>query len=260
MRGKVRLLCLVMALLLCLNMAACGEKAENKNSAGEKTQNTDSGNQGDTPGNAEGNNQQSGEQIKKPQTPEEFFKNAAFIGDSVTLKLRYYDAENKCLHGATFLCQGSYSVAHAVNNSMYLSYRGEDVTPQDALKTCGADKVFILLGMNDIALWGIDKTMDNWETLVTNIRSTCPNIEIYIQSGTPIYLDGEVGGLTNANMDAYNLRLQEFAQEQGCHYVDVNTPFRNSSGGLAEAYCSDDFVHFTDAACKLWVEILMEQV
>ena len=260
MRKSVRLLCLIMAFLLCLNMAACGEKPASGNSAGKQIQNQDSGAQDDVPGTTQGNDEQSTEQNKEPQTPEEFFKNAAFIGDSVTLKLRYYDAANKCLYGATFLCQGSYSVAHAVNNSMYLSYRGEDITPQDALKACGADKVFILLGMNDIALWGIDKTMDNWATLIANIRNTCPNIEIYIQSGTPIYLDGEVGGLTNANMDAYNQRLQAFAQEQGCYYVDVNTPFRNSSGGLAEAYCSDSFVHFTDAACKLWVEILMELV
>jgi len=193
------------------------------------------------------------------QAPAEFFENAAFIGDSVTLKLRNYNTANKSLYGATFLCQGSYSVNHAVNNSMKLSYQGNnEITPQDALKACGADKVFILLGMNDIALHGIDKTIENWGKLIANIRSTCPDIDIYIQSGTPIYLEGEVGSLTNKNMDAYNVRLLEFAKENGCYYIDVNTPFRNSNGGLAKVYCSDAYVHFTDTACKLWVDILMK--
>ena len=192
------------------------------------------------------------------QSPAEFFEHAAFIGDSVTLKLRNYNTANKSLYGATFLCQGSYSAAHAVNNTMYLSYQGQNITPQDALKACGADKVFILLGMNDIALHGIDKTIENWGKLIANIRSTCPDIDIYIQSGTPIYLEGEVGSLTNKNMDAYNVRLLEFAKANNCYYIDVNTPFRNSNGGLAKVYCSDAYVHFTDTACKLWVDILMK--
>ena len=189
-----------------------------------------------------------------------FFNEAAFIGDSVTLKLRNYNTANGVLGNTTFLCQGSYSVAHAVNNTMYLNYQGSETTPQDALAACGAKRVFILLGMNDIALHGIDKTMENWATLVSNIRSKCPDIEIYIQSGTPIYLEGEIGSLNNTNMDKYNVRLQAFAAENGCTYVDVNTPFKNSSGGLAGAYCSDEYVHFTDAACQLWVKILMEYV
>lgn len=189
-----------------------------------------------------------------------FFSEAAFIGDSVTLKLRNYHTANGVLGNTTFLCQGSYSAAHAVNNTMYLNYQGQETTPQDALAACGAKRVFILLGMNDIALWGIDQTIVNWGKLVSNIRAKCPDIEIYIQSGTPIYLDGEIGSLNNANMDAYNVRLQAFAAENGCTYVDVNTPFKNASGGLASAYCSDEYVHFTDAACQLWVKILMEYV
>ncbi len=189
-----------------------------------------------------------------------FFEGAAFIGDSVTLKLRNYNTKNGALGNTTFLCQGSYSVAHAVNNTMYLSYQGADTTPQDALAACGAKRVFILLGMNDIALWGIDKTMENWATLVANIRSKCPDIEIYIQSGTPIYTGGEIGSLNNNNVNKYNVRLQEFAQANGCYYVDVNTPFRDSTGGLAGTYCSDAYVHFTDAACQLWVKILSELI
>lgn len=189
-----------------------------------------------------------------------FFNEAAFIGDSVTLKLRNYNTSKGVLGSTTFLCQGSYSVAHAVNNTMYLKYQGAEVTPQDALAACGAKRVFILLGMNDIALHGIDKTIENWGKLVSNIREKCPDMEIYIQSGTPIYKEGERGKLNNQNMDKYNVQLKAFAAANNCTYIDVNASFKDSAGGLAEKYCSDAYVHFTDAACQLWVKILMEYV
>lgn len=292
-----RVICMLLAIALCFALAACGE-SERKDADNATQQSTvDSTGPADTAGTTapstapetvpvettEATQATEPRQTSEPTvatkpapdpsdypasvgattlSAEEkaFFEKAAFIGDSVTLKLRNYNAKNAALGNTTFLCQGSYSVAHAVNNTMYLSYQGQDITPQDALAACGAERVFILLGMNDIALWGIDKTMENWATLVGNIRSKCPDIEIYIQSGTPIYTEGEIGSLNNNNMNKYNARLQEFAQTNGCYYVDVNTPFKNASGGLASAYCSDAYVHFTDAACELWVKILSELV
>jgi len=251
-------ICVLLTLLLCLSFAACEKTEEAKQTAQtQKTPNTsETPDTPDTPGTPDTPEDPEQDTVE-PITPEQFFNEAAFIGDSVTLKLRNYNTANGTLYKTTFLCQGSYSVAHAVNNTMMLTYQGNEISPQDALKACGAKRVFILLGMNDIALHGIDKTIENWGKLVANIRSTCPNIEIYIQSGTPIYLEGEVGSLTNANMDKYNVKLQAFAQENDCTYIDVNTPFKNSSGGLAPAYCSDEYVHFTDAACKLWIDILL---
>ncbi len=188
----------------------------------------------------------------------DFLSDAAFIGDSVTLKLRNYHMATGYMGGVTFLCQGSYSVAHAVNDSMYLSYQGQDMTPQDALAACGAKKVFIQLGMNDIALWGIDSTMGSWAKLIENIRAKNPDIAIYIQSGTPIYTAGQIGDLNNKNMDAYNARLAEFAQANGCHFINLAPYFKDSSNGLAEAYCSDQYVHFTDTACKLWLDLIKD--
>ncbi len=188
----------------------------------------------------------------------DFLSDAAFIGDSVTLKLRNYHMATGYMGGVTFLCQGSYSVAHAVNNSMYLSYQGQDMTPQDALAACGAKKVFIQLGMNDIALWGIDSTMGSWAKLIENIRAKNPDMAIYIQSGTPIYTAGQIGDLNNKNMDAYNARLAEFAQANGCHFINLAPYFKDSSNGLAEAYCSDQYVHFTDTACKLWLDLIKD--
>jgi len=186
----------------------------------------------------------------------EFFDDAVFIGDSVTMALRNYCVEYGALGNVKFLVRGSYSAAHAVNNTMYMQYQGMEMTLQDAVAASGAKKLFILLGMNDIALHGIDTTIANWGTLISNIRAKCPDVTIYIESGTPIYTAGQVGGLNNENMDAYNLRLREFAAANGCYYIDVATPMKDETNGLAARYCSDAYVHLTYAACELWITIV----
>ena len=195
--------------------------------------------------------------------PSSFFDDAAFIGDSVTLALRNYCATSGALGKATFLSVGSYSVNNAVHNGLYIPYQGKKMTPQDALKASGAKKVFILLGMNDIALAGeasIDRAMDNWKTMLSRIRKKNPDIEIYIQSGTPIFTEKQGKYLNNKQMDAYNVELKKFAKANGCQYIDIATPMKDSTNGLASKYCSDRYVHLTQAACKLWVSILKDYV
>lgn len=189
-----------------------------------------------------------------------FFDDAAFIGDSVALKLQHFQAEYGTFGTATFFTTVSYSVNHAVNNTLFLIYQGREMTPEDALAACGAKKVFIQLGMNDIALVGIDGTIANWGVMLGRIREKNPDIEVYIQSGTPIYIGGEKGGLNNTNMDRYNERLKVFAEENGCHFIDIATVMKNEQGGLKAEFSLDHYVHVNYTACDAWAQVLKEYV
>ena len=211
---------------------------------------------GETPGNTEDIQSGPTPQLPAVQSIENFFDDAAFIGDSVTLKLKYHHAETGALGKATFLCAGSYGVHNAVDNVLYVTYQGQEMTPQDALAACGAKKVFIMLGMNDIGLYGVEDTIVYWSKLLDNIRGKCPDIDIYIQSGTPIATGGEKGKLTNARMDEYNVELQKFCLENDCFYVDIATAMKDSTGGLKKEYCSDNYVHMTPEGCQVWVDVL----
>ena len=187
-----------------------------------------------------------------------FFDDAAFVGDSVSLKLQRYQASTGVFGNATFLTAGSYSVFHAVNDSMFISYRGQQMTPEDALAACGAKKVFILLGMNDIGRSdvGIDKTIANWGVFVQRIREKNPDITIYIQSGTPIHSSRDSGLLSNVNMDKYNEKLKAFAAQNGCQFIDIATAMKDANGDLKNEYCSDQYVHLSDAGCVAWISVL----
>lgn len=190
----------------------------------------------------------------------DFFDDAVFIGDSITMGLRNYNYIHDQLGEATFLCQTSYSLAHAMNNSMYLSYRGDEYKPQDAVRRCGAKKVFLLLGMNDIGIQNMEKLLDYWTILIQRIKDKSPDVTIYIQSGTPVYNGGQTKLVNNERMDAYNVLLQQYAQENGYHYIDIATVMKDAENGLAEEYTADKYVHLTHEACELWVETLKNYV
>ena len=185
-----------------------------------------------------------------------FFDDAAFVGDSISLMLSNYCSYTKALGNATFLVRGSYGVGNEVVAGYHIIYQGVETVLEDALASCGVNKVFIMLGMNDIGLYGVDGTIENWGKLLERLRAKLPNLEIYIQSMTPVWTGGEVGGLNNKNVESYNQKLKAFAQANGCKFIDIAPYMKDSTGGLASVYCSDNYVHLTEAGAKAWIQVL----
>jgi lysophospholipase L1-like esterase len=191
-----------------------------------------------------------------PESLDSYFDDAAIIGDSVTLKLRNYAVENGLLGDVKFLCSGDFGVGHAVNYTLNVTFRGEEVKLEDALRDLSCKKVFIMLGMNDLVIYGVDGAMELWGKLVENIRAQSSDIKIFIQSMTPIYSAGQLKVLNNENIDNYNVALEQFAKDNDCTYMNLAPYFKDQDGGLIPAYCSDEYVHFTDSACKVWIDLL----
>ncbi|MGI6174865.1 MAG: GDSL-type esterase/lipase family protein [Christensenellales bacterium] len=191
-----------------------------------------------------------------PESLDTYFDDAAIIGDSVTLKLRNYAVENELLGDVKFLCSGDFGVGHAVNYTLNVTFRGEEVKLEDALRDLSCKKVFIMLGMNDLVIYGIDGAMELWGKLIENIRTQSPDIQIFIQSMTPIYTAGQLKILNNENIDNYNLALEQLAQDNDCTFMNLAPYFKDQDGGLIPEYCSDEYVHFTDRACKVWIDLL----
>lgn len=204
----------------------------------------------------------------QPVDLETFFSETVFIGDSITYGLSTYCNMYKSLYGAKFLCASSYAVRHAIvdpepgnPNIVSIKYQGESMRPEDALKKMGAKRVFIMLGLNDIS-FGVDYTLGNWEKLIQNIQEACPDIEIFIQSATPLHANRDKPGnkLNNKNMNLYNEGLQGLCDKYGCHYVDVSSALKDENGQLKDAYCSDAYCHMTYAGLEVWIDTLKEYV
>ena len=196
-----------------------------------------------------------------------WFDDAAIVGDSVSYYLRFYLGE-KGLGNATILQAGSLSSTNALwdvsDASVHPSYLGQKMKVEDAIVLCGAKKVYIMLGSNDIGL-GLDKAVNTYVTFLESILRQAPDVQIYIQSVTPM-TNGSTRAdsiLNNTSISQYNARMKEICQERGWYFLDVASVVTGPDGYLIQSYCSDHptmGMHLTPDAVGLWVDYLRTHV
>ena len=189
------------------------------------------------------------------ENPEDtsFFDNAVFIGDSVSYVLQQWSLKHAGNFGdAVFLCRSSLGLQNTIDGRLQLSYQGISYSPEDAVAAVGAEKLFVMLGFNDLALFGLEGTMERWGIFLGRILEKNPDIQIYIQSCTPLHRDGEYDKLNNDLVDAYNQALKDYCAENGYHFVNIAPYFMDYRNSLVGTYCTDNFMHITYDGAVVW--------
>lgn len=198
-----------------------------------------------------------------------YLDDAVFIGDSVTLKLKnYVTIKRKTNPGyfgkAQFLAAGSMGSGNALqplkSNSIHPSYNGKKALLEDSVAAMGAKKVYIMLGANDIGLYGVNDSADNMAKLLAKISAKSPNAKLFVQSATPIIKEQQMTNLNNPNLAAYDKKLKDLCEQKGYYFIDVASVMRDKEGNLPREYCSDPNdlgIHFTDKACEVWIDYIL---
>lgn len=198
-----------------------------------------------------------------------FFDDAVFVGDSVTLGLknRAVSQRNKgvdYLGTAQFLCAGSlnfYSAAADLSDpdAIHPTYKGQKVTVPDGIMLCGAEKVFIMLGMNDFSAFREVTWQKNIDAVLSSITKLSPNADIFIQSVTPVVSGYEHGSFNNRNIAKFNNYLKKICFERDLYYIDINTVLSDESGYLRTEYCGDLSgmgIHMSHTGADTWANYL----
>jgi len=201
---------------------------------------------------------------ESPETPaltdeelRSYFGNSVFIGDSIMAGFRNYSAKQETyVQDIPFLAEVSYGVRNALkpldSSRTHPKYNGEKYLVWDAIPLTGCQRAFIMLGINDIGIWGPEKTRDKYKELIDKILEVSPDLEIHIISITYTLEGAGKDALNNTNIATCNTLLQEMAEENGWGYLDLCTVISDGNGNLAEDCCGDKFVHLTSTAYALW--------
>ncbi len=246
-----KLFAIVFSLLLCVLMLLSGCKPT------EKTTPTEA--QIETAAETE-----SGYDTTSPKSAE-WFDNAVFVGDSVTLKLDYYCEEHpEALGKASFYCAGSLGYTNALwaidaPDAVHPFYEGATHLVEDCVEITGKKNVFIMLGMNDIGLYGTDGAMNSCKQIVSKILAKSPDAHIYLQSVTPMIESAQMESFNNTLVKEFNGKLKAFCDEKGYRYLDVYSALADEKGNLPKELCSDPDnmgLHFNDTSCQMWVDYL----
>ena len=196
-----------------------------------------------------------------------WFDDALFIGDSVTLKLSYY-SDYGSLGNAEFLCAGSLGYNNAQmglyeSGNVHPEYRGEKVLVDEGAAIINPAKIFIMLGMNDIGLYGVDGAVEGMKVITDRIASKCPNAVIYVQSVTPMLENMQLSDLNNRTIAEFNSKIQPICEQRGYKYLDIASAMDDGRGNLVYEYCGDPTamgLHFSDKGCEVWVDYLKTHV
>lgn len=201
------------------------------------------------------------------QVDDSYFNDAVFIGDSITQKLQMYvsmvrKSNPSYLGEAKFLCSASLGASNSLSavtkTSLHPSYNGVKQPLWDSVAQMGAKKVYIMLGVNDLTWASNERVISNLRKLISNIKESSPDAEIYVQSVTPRVARYE-GLPGNKQIFEFNLELIRMCRDDGYRFVDTAYAFRDENGNLPDEYCSDlnsMGMHFTNAACEVWVDYL----
>lgn len=204
-----------------------------------------------------------------PEADPSCLDDAVFIGDSITLKLKnYVKLKRKRDAGffgkARFLAAGSMGSGNALQpvseDSIHPYHNGKKETLEDSLYEMGARKVYVMLGANDLAPYGVEGAAENLDRLVGRFLEKIPALQVSIQSVTPLLPEKQMKTLNNPNIEKYDSELSALCAKRGWHYVDVASVMKAPDGSLRREYCSDPDdlgMHFTDEACDVWIHYIL---
>lgn len=193
-----------------------------------------------------------------PQVGDEvlsFYEDAVMLGDSITYGFMKYEARNGRLGSPRCLCRGSLGIRNLLTHNLDLYYQGAPTPLEDVLASVAPQKVFILLGTNDVMVRPADTVLSELDELLNRVLEKSPDLEIYLQSVFPIVNENRNGNSINERIFAYNEALEAFAAEKNYHYVPI-TPYLVDHGpAFAHAYQQDTYHPSYEGVCA-WVDAL----
>lgn len=182
-----------------------------------------------------------------------YFDNAVFLGDSRTEGLSLYSG----LKTGHFYTAVGATVESVFSKKNFETESGEKVPLLDAAAGQDCDKIYIMLGINELG-WSKTKTFhDQYAKLIDRVREDHPEAKIVLQSIPPVSAKQEAKKtyVNNARIADYNEIIKTLAEEKQCYFLDVAACLTGEDGLLPKDL-NFDGIHLNPAGCKIWLNCL----
>ena len=192
-----------------------------------------------------------------------FYQDAVFVGDSIMEDFQLfcrYRKSDPFLAQLRFLARTSFSLHNASmpisKKSKHPIFQGEQRFIWDSVRMLGAKTVYMMFGQNDLDM-GND-SVERYCALIGKIKEQSPDAEFVIMSMTYTLAGKGQGPINNDNIRAFNEAMKVVAAQNGWGFIDMSTPTSDGNGNLRPEFCSDHYVHHTNAAYRVWEDVLKE--
>jgi lysophospholipase L1-like esterase len=136
-------------------------------------------------------------------------------------------------------------------------YNGKETPLKTALEEIKPKNAFICLGINDVAIYGVDGTVKNYCKLINMIRKINPEVHVYVVSTTLMVDNAQGRNLRNIGIINLNHNMKQLCEtNENLDYIDIMSALQSEDFALNGSYCSDGYIHQSNSAYKIWLEKL----
>ena len=199
------------------------------------------------------------EEDPEPEEPpllsdEELFSSAAFVGDSRTEGFQLYSGLKE---GAYFCAVGA--TVQSVEEKPTQDAPGGKEPILDALARGSYDRIYIMLGVNELGWYRTEDFTQQYERVIDRVRADHPEARIAIESLLPVSAaqDKKRSYVNNERIRLFNGLLEELAEKTDCVFLDPASAVTGADGTLPAEWTTDG-VHLNSAGCRKWLEYLRE--
>lgn len=177
----------------------------------------------------------------------------AFIGDSRTQGFIMYNGL-KNVQDYSYI---GLMVDTAVTKKFIKTDNGEKITLLEDMKNKDINRVYIMLGVNELG-WVYPQVFKlKYGELVDKIKQVKPNCKIYLQSIIPVTKSRDKSDkiFNNKKINEFNTLIKEVSNEKNVEYLDVASALKDSEGYLPEE-ASTDGIHVGKKYCEKWLSYI----
>ncbi len=179
-----------------------------------------------------------------------YFDDVVFLGDSRTEGFYLYSG----LKTGKFLYAVGATVESVFSKKAWDSGHGK-IPLLDALAETEYEKVYLMLGINELGWSKAENYRDQYTKLIDRVREDHPEAVVVLQSILPVSAkqDAKGGYVNNKKIIAYNEIIADLASEKGCVFLDSAEAVAGPDGCLPAEWTFDG-VHLNPAGCRILLD------
>ena len=179
-----------------------------------------------------------------------YFDDVVFLGDSRTEGFYLYSG----LKTGKFLYAVGATVESVFSKKAWDSGHGK-IPLLDALAETEYEKVYLMLGINELGWSKAENYRDQYTKLIDRVREDHPEAVVVLQSILPVSAKQDAKGsyVNNKKIIAYNEIIADLASEKGCVFLDSAEAVAGPDGCLPAEWTFDG-VHLNPAGCRILLD------
>ncbi|BBF44987.1 N-acetylneuraminate cytidylyltransferase [Lachnospiraceae bacterium KM106-2] len=185
------------------------------------------------------------------KTKELMKQKVLFVGNSRTVSLQLSGA----FKNATYFAKQGLNVK--TSQTIELKVKGQTMSLLQLLKKKKFDRVYIMLGTNELGWPYTYKFESSYTQLIDQVKKAQPNTKVYLQSILPVTNKRakKDSVYNNKKISKFNKSVKNVAKATSSKYVDVGKALAQKDGSLPEE-ASTDGIHLNQKFCYKWIEYL----